>query len=150
MADHPKGLADTQLSIANKDADTVTVEVNGVEVVVLTTQDGDKRNFPVEGQTVRIDYILSLANGSVIDSTREPGRKPVDFQIGSGEVVPGLEAGVKTMSRGQFARIKIPPEAAYGEDGVSPFVAPNMLIIYDVELITFANTSTPDGAGKKT
>ena len=40
MADHPKGLADTQLSIANKDADTITVEVNGVEVVVLTTQDG--------------------------------------------------------------------------------------------------------------
>mmetsp|Transcript_22645 Transcript_22645/g.29573 ORF Transcript_22645/g.29573 Transcript_22645/m.29573 type:complete len:105 (+) Transcript_22645:243-557(+) len=55
------------------------------------------------------------------------------------QVLPGLEAGIKTMSRGQVAKIEIPPEAAYGSNGYPPIIPPNAILFFEVELISFAN-----------
>ena len=105
---------------------------------VVTLQAGDATNFPQTRMTVRIHYVACLADGSQFDSSRARDT-PVVFRLGDGSVLPGLEAGVRTMSRGTIAKIQIPPEAAYGAQGFPPIVPPNAMLFYEVELISFAN-----------
>lgn len=77
-------------------------------------------------------------DGSQFDSSRERDQ-PIVFKLDSGQVLPGLEAGVRSMSRGQIARIKVPPDAAYGSAGYLPIIPPNATLFYEVELISFAS-----------
>jgi len=51
-----------------------------------------------EGCTVVFHYTGILADGEVFDSSR--GRSPMEVQIGTGQVVPGLESGVMGMEVG--------------------------------------------------
>eukprot|EP00614_Pseudopedinella_elastica_P011886 CAMPEP_0172597234 /NCGR_PEP_ID=MMETSP1068-20121228/17209_1 /TAXON_ID=35684 /ORGANISM="Pseudopedinella elastica, Strain CCMP716" /LENGTH=47 /DNA_ID= /DNA_START= /DNA_END= /DNA_ORIENTATION= len=41
------------------------------------------------------------------------------------------------MSKGEIARISIPPQAAYGESGFPPLVPASAYLFYDVELMSF-------------
>mmetsp|Transcript_2990 Transcript_2990/g.4118 ORF Transcript_2990/g.4118 Transcript_2990/m.4118 type:complete len:138 (+) Transcript_2990:109-522(+) len=112
--------------------------VNGVPINITTLQPGDATNFPQLGHTVRIHYTAALADGMQFDSSRARNQ-PIVFKLGSATVLPGLEAGIKTMSRGQVAKIEIPPEAAYGSNGYPPIIPPNAILFFEVELISFAN-----------
>lgn len=46
------------------------------------------------------------------------------------------------MSKGQKARLTVPPELAYGDVGYSPIIPPKQTLVYEIELLSFAN---PDG-----
>ena len=90
------------------------IEVNGVEVVMKTTQPGDATHFPSAGNTVRVHYVGKLQqDGVVFDSSRER-EHPISFVVGSTggkqQVIDGLDAAVLSMSRGQIATVTIPPE----------------------------------------
>ena len=64
------------------------------------------------GDTVKIHYTCSLANGTLIDSSFE--KQPLKFTVGKAEVLTGLEEAVKGMSVGEKATKKVPSEKAYG------------------------------------
>ena len=64
------------------------------------------------GDTVKIHYVGTLDDGSVFDSSRE--REPFQFKLGSGQVIPGFDAGVTGMVVGEKKTIKIPADQAYG------------------------------------
>lgn len=49
--------------------------------------------FPRSGQTVSCHYVLTLADGKKIDSSRDRG-KAFQFKIGKGEVIKGWDEGV--------------------------------------------------------
>ncbi len=66
-----------------------------------------------QGNTVRIHYTGTLDDGDVFDSSRE--RDPLEFTLGSGQVIAGFDAGVLGMEPGDTKTISIPPEEAYGE-----------------------------------
>lgn len=65
------------------------------------------------GDTVRIHYTGTLADGSVFDSSE--GRDPLEFQLGSGQVIPGFDTGVTGMAVGEKKTIHIPCADAYGD-----------------------------------
>lgn len=65
------------------------------------------------GDTVRIHYTGTLADGSVFDSSE--GRDPLEFQLGSGQVIPGFDTGVTGMEVGEKKTIHIPCADAYGD-----------------------------------
>jgi len=65
------------------------------------------------GNTVKIHYTCMLDNGMVIDSSKE--RDPLEFTIGSGQVISGCENAVVGMSVGDTKTVKIPASEAYGE-----------------------------------
>lgn len=65
------------------------------------------------GDTVRIHYTGTLNDGSTFDSSA--GRDPLEFTLGSGQVIPGFDTGVTGMSIGEKKTINIPAENAYGE-----------------------------------
>lgn len=65
-----------------------------------------------EGDTIVIEYKGKLEDGTVFDSTE--GKDPLEFTVGEGEVIPGLEKGVIGMSAGESKSIVIAPEEGYG------------------------------------
>jgi peptidylprolyl isomerase len=64
------------------------------------------------GDIVRINYTGRLTDGTEFDSSA--GREPLEFTLGEGQVIPGLEAQVAGMEPGTKSTITVPPEAAYG------------------------------------
>jgi peptidylprolyl isomerase len=68
---------------------------------------------PVSGDTVRVHYTGTLADGSVFDSSE--GRDPLEFVVGSGQVIPGFDAAVSDLDVGDTATVTIVAADAYGE-----------------------------------
>ena len=64
------------------------------------------------GDTVRVHYSGKLEDGTVFDSSTS--REPLEFTIGSGEVIPGVEQAVAGMEPGQTKSAEVPPEQGYG------------------------------------
>jgi peptidylprolyl isomerase len=64
------------------------------------------------GDTVRIHYTGTLADGSEFDSSR--GRPPLEFTVGSGQVIPGFDRAVAGMRVGDARTVTIPAAEAYG------------------------------------
>ena len=105
-----------------------------------TLKPGDGTNFPKKGDTCRVHYIGKLKSGKVFDDTRRRGR-PVEFTVGDNQVIEGWERALSGMSKGQIARVSIPPALGYGETGYPPIIPPNSTVIYEIELMMFQSPS---------
>merc|ERR1712227_101689 len=90
-------------------------KIMGVDIETL--QAGDGASFPRAGQKVECHYVLTLTNGTKVDSSRDRGQ-PFSFTLGRGEVIAGWDEGVAKMSRGQRAKLTISPDMGYGAQGV--------------------------------
>jgi len=66
-----------------------------------------------DGDTVKVDYTLTLDDGTEIDSS--VGGEPLEFQLGTGAVISGFEEAVLGMTAGQTKKVKITPANGYGE-----------------------------------
>jgi len=64
------------------------------------------------GDKVKVHYTGKLEDGTVFDSSREG--EPLEFTIGSGEIIPGFEEQIIGMEEGEKKTFTIPPEKAYG------------------------------------
>lgn len=65
-----------------------------------------------KGDTVMIHYHGKLTDGTTFDSSE--GRAPLEFEVGSGQVIPGFDKGVTGMAIGEKKTIHIPADEAYG------------------------------------
>jgi len=64
------------------------------------------------GDTVKVHYTGKLEDGTVFDTSKD--REPLEFTIGSGDVIPGFEKSIVGMEVEGKKTITIPPEEAYG------------------------------------
>ncbi len=64
------------------------------------------------GDTVSIHYTGTLADGTTFDSSQ--GRDPLQFTVGSGQIIPGLDKALPGMSVGDTKTVNVPAEEAYG------------------------------------
>ena len=65
------------------------------------------------GHRVAVHYEGSLDSGKVFDSSRD--RDPLEFVVGSGEVIAGFEEAVCQLSVGESVTVRIEAEDAYGD-----------------------------------
>lgn len=63
-------------------------------------------------QLVVMHYELKV-NNTVIETNFDAS--PIEFEYGTGEIIPGLEAGIKDMNEGETKEIKVLASDAYGE-----------------------------------
>jgi len=66
-----------------------------------------------DGKKVKIHYKGTFEDGTVFDSSE--GKDPLEFTIGSKQVIPGFENAVKEMKKGEEKEITITPENGYGQ-----------------------------------
>ena len=64
------------------------------------------------GDTVSIHYTGTLKDGTVFDSSN--GRDPLEFTVGSGQIVPGLDKAIPGMTIGDKKTVEVPCDEAYG------------------------------------
>ncbi|MFL6572069.1 MAG: FKBP-type peptidyl-prolyl cis-trans isomerase [Burkholderiales bacterium] len=89
------------------------------------------------GQDVVIHYVGRLADGTQFDSSRAR-RDPLDFSLGAGDVIKGLDEGLPGMKVGGKRRLTIPPELAYGDKGLAGTIPPQATLVFEVELLNIA------------
>jgi FKBP-type peptidyl-prolyl cis-trans isomerase 2 len=65
------------------------------------------------GDKVRVHYHGKLRSGETFDSSE--GRDPLEFTVGSGQVIKGFDDGVQGMNVGDKKTVEIAVEDAYGE-----------------------------------
>lgn len=98
------------------------------------------------GDTVHLHYTGTLADGTTFDSSE--GRDPLQFVVGSGQIIPGLDTAIPGMAEGDKKKVEIDAENAYGQ--VNPEMrqaVPRDGIPEDIPLDigTQLQMQTPDG-----
>jgi len=111
----------------------------GVKKEILTFASGDSWKKPKTGDEVTVHYVGTLeSDGSEFDSSRGRG-KPFEFTLGKGQVIKGWDLGVASMKKGELAKFTLSPEFAYGEAGSPPKIPANAVLVFEVELISWAS-----------
>lgn len=86
------------------------------------------------GKRVAIHYVGSLTNGTQFDANG-PTDTPFAFTIGTGQVIPGFDEGVRGMAVGGKRQLIIPPALAYGNRAVGPIPA-NSILVFTIDLVS--------------
>ena len=85
------------------------------------------------GDTVKVHFNGFLDDGTLFGSSR--GNEPVEFTIGDGKIIRGLENAVIGMEEGDKKTVTAPPEDAFGLHKEKLITTVNKLTISsDVEL----------------
>lgn len=98
------------------------------------------------GDTVRVHYTGTLEDGTVFDSSRE--QSPIEFTLGSGDVIPGFDQAVVGMTSGDTKTVVIPAGDAYGQRNEEMLQhIPRAAIPADIELAPgiILHAEAPDG-----
>ena len=64
------------------------------------------------GDTVKVHYTGKLDDGTVFDSST--GREPLEFQIGTNQIIHGFQDGVVGMAVGDSKTVNVVSDEAYG------------------------------------
>ena len=83
-------------------------------------------NVAAKGDTVTVDYVGTLENGEVFDTSVQsvaqqaglpprPSYSPLTFVVGAGQMIEGFDSAVIGMKEGDVKNVTIPPEQAYGQ-----------------------------------
>ena len=87
------------------------------------------------GDTLNAQYVGALENGTVFDNSYDRGQ-PIEFILGSGQLIKGWELGLIGMKEGGKRRLVIPPELGYGAKGAGKAIPPNATLLFEIELVS--------------
>ncbi len=86
---------------------------------------------PKDSDTVVVNYKGTLIDGTEFDNSYTRG-EPLSFRLDG--VIPGWTEGLKHVKKGGKIKLVIPPQLAYGKNGV-PGIPANSTLVFDVELL---------------
>ncbi|MFE7468676.1 FKBP-type peptidyl-prolyl cis-trans isomerase [Streptomyces sp. NPDC057499] len=88
------------------------------------------------GATVSVHYVgVAFSTGEEFDASWNRGR-PLEFQLGAGQVIAGWDRGVQGMKVGGRRRLTIPAHLAYGDRGAGGgSIAPGETLIFVCDLV---------------
>ena len=105
---------------------------SGVQVQDIILPDPGPEVRP--GDHIVLHYEIRLADGELVDSSFDRGQ-PLEFQLGSGVLPAGVEAGILGMRLFAQRRLEVPAAEAYGAEGLDGQVPPHALLKFLFELM---------------
>jgi peptidylprolyl isomerase len=139
LANFDKGQREKELAAMEKEQAEIderwpkaVTTPSGLKYVVVEEGEGDT---PKKGAMVTVHYTGKLLNGKKFDSSYDR-KQPIDFPVGSGQVIKGWDEALLAMKKGEKRVLIIPPSLGYGPSGRGP-IPPNAIMVFDVELIDF-------------
>ena len=88
----------------------------------------------VKHSIITVNYTGWLEDGTKFDSSLNPGREPLRFTLGAGQMIQGFDQGIVGMKVGGKRKLTIPPNLGYGsqDKGIIP---PNSTLIFELDLL---------------
>ncbi|MES3005382.1 MAG: FKBP-type peptidyl-prolyl cis-trans isomerase [Patescibacteria group bacterium] len=116
------------------------VVIAGIIMLVSNNSSMSSEQTARVGDHVFVHYTGTLENGQKFDSSLDRG-VPIDFILGSGQVIKGWDEGIVGMKIGEKKHLIITSDKAYGSqqvtDGQGNVVIPaNSTLTFDVELVS--------------
>jgi len=118
----------------NKKKEGVVITPSGLQYKILKAGEGKK---PAADDTVEVKYRGTLINGTEFDSS---GAESRTFKVA--EVIPGWREALPLMPVGSKWHLVVPPELAYGGQGMGQIIMPNTVLIFEVELVGIKSSGT--------
>ena len=118
-----------QANIMNVSNEGLTGGVTSQDLIIGTGAEVET------GSEVGVNYVLRLADGTVIQDSKAVGGQAFKFIAGAGQLIPGWEMGILGMRAGGKRIITIPPELGYGSQQVGPIPA-NSTLIFEIEVVS--------------
>ncbi|MGD0328248.1 MAG: FKBP-type peptidyl-prolyl cis-trans isomerase [Minisyncoccia bacterium] len=87
------------------------------------------------GDSVTVNYVGSLTDGTVFDASANHGTSGFTFILGAGQVIKGWDEGIVGMKEGGKRHLIIPASLAYGDQAVGNVIPANSTLIFEVELL---------------
>ena len=112
-------------------AEDATTTDSGLQYVI--TEEGDGAS-PQPGDIVEVHYTARFTDGNIFDSSYDR-ENALRFKTGAGQVIPGWDEAIMLMRVGDKAKLIIPPELAYGKEGVGQDIPPDSTLYFEVELL---------------
>jgi FKBP-type peptidyl-prolyl cis-trans isomerase FklB len=110
---------------------------DGLQYKIITAGTGKK---PDSTSTVTVNYTGTLIDGTEFDSSVKRGQ-PATFPVSG--VIKGWTEALQLMPVGSKWMVYVPAELGYGERGAGQKIGPNSTLIFEVELISIADASSP-------
>ncbi|KAM4531191.1 peptidyl-prolyl cis-trans isomerase FKBP10-like [Odontesthes bonariensis] len=96
----------------------------------------------VAGDYIRYHYNGTFQDGKAFDSSYQRN-STYNTYIGMGYVIRGMDKALLGLCVGEKRRITIPPQMAYGEEGVGDFIPGSAVLVFDIHVIDFHNPKDP-------
>ena len=112
----------------------VITNASGLQYEILAKGGEEKYVAPKEGAEDNKEFLVNY-KGTLIDGTQfdaSPEGQPVPMTM---QVVPGFQEALKTMPVGAKWKLFIPSELGYKEERRSAEIAPNSVLIFELELV---------------
>jgi FKBP-type peptidyl-prolyl cis-trans isomerase len=123
----------------------VTTTKSGLQYEVLAKGGDEKYVAPKEGEDDNKQFLVNY-KGTLIDGKEfdaSPPGQPVPMTL---QVVPGFKEALTTMPVGAKWKLFMPSELAYGEERRSAEIAPNSVLIFELELLKIQDApAAPEG-----
>jgi FKBP-type peptidyl-prolyl cis-trans isomerase len=108
----------------------------GLQYLILESTEVNSSR-PTLSDIITADFHGTLMDGTVFWSSIDIG-EPLTIQLS--QLIPGCQKLISRMQVGDFWRVFIHPDLAYGEEG-RPTIPPNSAIIFDIELHAIMQSS---------
>jgi FKBP-type peptidyl-prolyl cis-trans isomerase len=108
----------------------------GLQYLILESPERNSSR-PTLSDTITADFHGTLMDGTVFWSSIDIG-EPLTIQLS--QLIPGCQKLISRMQEGDFWRVFIHPDLAYGEEGRST-IPPNSALIFDIKLHAIMHSS---------
>ena len=114
----------------NKTKKGVITLPSGLQYVVI--EEGTGAKHPTPTSDVSVHYRGSLINGLEFDSSFARGQ-PAQFKVN--EVIKGWSEILPLMRVGDYWRVYVPADMAYGDRGQPPRIGPSEALVFELKLV---------------
>jgi FKBP-type peptidyl-prolyl cis-trans isomerase len=111
----------------NKKKEGVVTLPSGLQYKILKAGEGKK---PSADAPVEVKYRGTFIDGKEFDSS---GSETRTFKVTG--VIPGWREALQLMPVGSKWQIVVPPDLAYGEQGMGQVIMPNTTLIFEIEMV---------------
>ena len=127
-------LQQSELFLGQNLSNSEVVEIEpGLQYIILESSQSDASSPKLE-DIITADFHGTLMDDSVFWSSIEIG-EPLTIQLS--QLIPGCQKVISLMQEGDFWRVFIHPDLAYGKEG-RPTIPPNSVLIFDIKLHAIA------------
>lgn len=119
----------------NASTTTTTMPTENTDKLQVTDEVIGTGAIAESGDSVTVNYVGSLTNGTVFDASANHGSTGFTFNLGAGQVIKGWDIGVAGMKVGGKRKLVIPANLAYGDRAIGDVIPANATLVFEVELL---------------